>query len=159
MLTHVFSGGQTGADQAGLAAAKEVGLATGGWAPRGYLTLVGPNLSLGWLFGLQEHAGSYGPRTDANVRDTDGTIRLAGDFGSPGERRTLRAIRRFNKPHLDVDVRQRPYFPQEEVVAWLRRHEIVVLNVAGNSEETWPGIYNFAHEYLKMVFLRSLGRV
>jgi len=157
MLACVFSGGQTGADQAGLMAAWEVGLATGGWAPRGFLTLLGPCPWLKYRFGLQEHTGGYGPRTDANVRDTDGTVRVAGNFQSPGERRTFRAIQRFSKPYIDVDFRLPR--PQEEVVAWLLHHNVSVLNVAGNSEETWPGIYNFTYEYLKVVFLRHLGRV
>jgi hypothetical protein len=33
----VISGGQTGADQGGLRAAKAAGIPTGGWAPRGWL--------------------------------------------------------------------------------------------------------------------------
>src|SRR4051794_20445226 len=36
-LTRVISGGQTGAAQAGLHAARRGGLPTGGWAPRGWL--------------------------------------------------------------------------------------------------------------------------
>lgn len=156
-MIKVVSGGQTGADQAGLAAAKALGIPTGGWAPRGWLTSRGPDPSLGYIYGLAEHAGGYGLRTDANVRDSDGTIRLAGNFSSPGERRTIRAIQLFGKPHIDVDIRTPK--PQEEIVVWLRRHRIGVLNVAGNAEDTWPGIYQFVYDYLTMVFLRYLGRV
>jgi hypothetical protein len=35
MLERVISGGQTGADQAGLAAAKRLGVPTGGFMPKG----------------------------------------------------------------------------------------------------------------------------
>jgi hypothetical protein len=38
MLERVISGGQTGADQGGLRAARACGIPTGGWAPRGWLT-------------------------------------------------------------------------------------------------------------------------
>lgn len=38
MLLKVISGGQLGADQAGLAAAKAVGIRTGGFAPKNYKT-------------------------------------------------------------------------------------------------------------------------
>jgi predicted Rossmann-fold nucleotide-binding protein len=38
MLTRVISGGQTGVDQAALRAAKTRGIATGGFAPKGWLT-------------------------------------------------------------------------------------------------------------------------
>ena len=42
MLERVISGGQTGADQTGLHAARACGIPTGGWAPRGWLTEAGP---------------------------------------------------------------------------------------------------------------------
>jgi hypothetical protein len=37
MLEKVVSGGQTGADQGGLRAARLAGIPTGGWAPKGWL--------------------------------------------------------------------------------------------------------------------------
>ena len=42
MLEPVISGGQTGADQAGLRAAQACGIPTGDQAPRGWLTEAGP---------------------------------------------------------------------------------------------------------------------
>lgn len=42
MLERVISGGQTGADQAALRAARACGIPTGGWAARGWLTEDGP---------------------------------------------------------------------------------------------------------------------
>jgi hypothetical protein len=38
----VISGGQTGADQGGLRAARACGIPTWGWAPRDWLTEAGP---------------------------------------------------------------------------------------------------------------------
>jgi hypothetical protein len=38
MIERVISGGQTGVDQAALRAARACGIATGGWAPLGWLT-------------------------------------------------------------------------------------------------------------------------
>ena len=40
----IVSGGQTGADQGGLEAAKEAGIRTGGWAPDKFV---------GWVNGLR----------------------------------------------------------------------------------------------------------
>jgi hypothetical protein len=37
MIERVISGGQTGVDQAGLRAARAAGIATGGFAPKGWL--------------------------------------------------------------------------------------------------------------------------
>lgn len=155
----VISGGQTGADQAGLRAARRFGIPTGGWMPRGFQTSRGPNPDLARAFGLREHPGGYAERTGANVRDSDGTVRIAACWTTLGERCTLKWLRRLGKPFLDVD-RNAPR-PVEEVIAWLRRHQIQVLNVAGNVEpksrraQTF-GLGAFTEAYLARVFL-ALG--
>lgn len=147
----IISGGQTGADIGSLRAAKICGLETGGWLPQGCKTLLGPKPEYLLEFGMQEHTkGGYPPRTEANVRDSDGTIRFASNFSSAGEKCTLRAIKWFGKPHLDVNIRSP--LPLEEVKNWLKEHGIQVLNVAGNSEETSPGIEKFVYDYLVEVF-------
>ena len=64
MLSKVVSGGQTGADQAGLRAAAKAGIDTGGWACKGWLTEKGP---ASWLadYGLAEcPVPDYPARTD-----------------------------------------------------------------------------------------------
>jgi len=38
------------------------------------------------------------------VRESDGTIRLAFDFTSRGEKCTLTAIKDYGKPYIDVDL-------------------------------------------------------
>lgn len=170
MIERIVSGGQTGVDQAALRAARAVGVTTGGWAPRGWMTLDGPAL---WLadYGLLEHAAlGYPPRTEANVRDSDATLRMAVDFESPGERCTLRMIDRHKKPRADVllvvDRRHgghrvasmvvdgaRRDARLEVLVAWARRHRII--NIAGNSERTAPGIGATA-EALLIQFFREV---
>ena len=83
----VISGGQTGADQAGLAAAARFGIPTGGWMPRGWKTAAGPDPELGRRFGLREHAGDYADRTEASARDSEATIWF-GASDSSGARAT-----------------------------------------------------------------------
>src|SRR5262245_37269304 len=73
----VVSGGQTGADQAGLIAARRFGIPTGGWMPKGFLTTTGPAPDLAREFGLREHSGGYADRTEANLRLPAGTLRFA----------------------------------------------------------------------------------
>jgi hypothetical protein len=149
----VISGGQTGADQAGLRAAKAVGLETGGWLPYGCRTLKGECRDLLIEYDMQEHPKrGYPARTEANVRDSDGTLRFAANFGSAGERCTMKAIRWFGRPHFDVDIKN---FPSVEVVFdWIFDKKIKVLNIAGNSEETAPGIEEKVYEYLLGLFQR-----
>jgi hypothetical protein len=154
LLKKVISGGQTGADEAGLVAAQFAGIATGGSAPRGYRTLNGPNPKLGTLFGLREHPSeAYPPRTESNVSDSDATIRFARHFDSRGELCTMKYIRKHGKPHFDVDVDNLP--PIEKVVQWLKDCNIVTLNVAGNSESSAPGIYEIVWQYLLKVFRKA----
>lgn len=150
MLKKIISGGQTGADIAGLVVAKKAGIATGGTMPKGFKTLRGPQPDYAQLFGIEEHSSqSYVLRTHKNVKESDGTLRLAYNFGSAGERCTLNAINRYGKPHLDVDL-SNPR-PHQEVVDWILEKKIEVLNIAGNSEETAPGTYKAVKQYLTEV--------
>ena len=52
---------------------------------------------------MVEHSSSYyPPRTEDNVKNSDGTIRFAKSFTSAGEKCTKKAIKWFGKPHIDV---------------------------------------------------------
>lgn len=147
MLEKICSGGQTGADVSGLRAAKKCGIATGGTAPKFYLTEDGPNPLLGSLYGLVEHTSmKYPPRTFANAKEGDGTIRFAVNFETAGEKLTLKAVKQFGRPHIDVDVADP--IRHQEVVDWIISNNIKVLNVTGNRESTFPGIGDFVEEYL-----------
>ncbi|KAL6042061.1 Molybdenum carrier, variant 2 [Balamuthia mandrillaris] len=74
-VVKIISGGQTGADRAGLEAGRLLGIATGGTAPSNFLTERGPDRTLKRLFGLTADGDlSYAARTRKNVDDADGTI-------------------------------------------------------------------------------------
>ncbi len=155
----VISGCQNGVDQAALFAAAICGLETGGWIPKGCKTLDGPRYDLRDKFALDEHASSnYADRTFDNVFSSDATLRLAVNFSSPGERCTLNAIKSNSKPHLDIklskisDVLLYTPIPHIEIVEWLQENNVNTLNVAGNSEGTCPGIFQFTQNYLIEVF-------
>lgn len=155
MLRKCISGGQTGADIAGLQVAKDFGLETGGTMPFGYKALDRCHPEYKEMFGIEFHSSSsYVPRTKKNVKDSDGTIRLAFDFSSRGEKCTMKAIAIYKKPFIDVDLNDP--IPVEDVVAWIRDKNIEILNVAGNSEQTAPGTYENSTEYLTKLF-RALG--
>ncbi len=162
-LKSVCSGAQTGADVGGLAAAKACGIPTGGWMPNGCMTLDGPRRDLLETYNLKEHPKKgYPPRTDANVKDSDGTLRFASKWYSAGEKCTMKAIKWYGKPHFDIDITKPVLFDSWfEVYKWLSENNIKVLNIAGNSEETSPGIYQFVYDYLTGLFtccLQSMNR-
>jgi hypothetical protein len=151
LLKRVISGGQTGADRAGLIAAKAAGIPTGGWMPRGFIAYDGERPDFAELYGIAEVASDrYPPRTAKNVRESDGTLRFATNFDSPGELLTLKLCKAHGKPHLDV--RPGGDIEPSDAVAWLCENEIRILNVAGNSEQTSPGIQDFVLGFLEEVF-------
>lgn len=147
----VISGGQTGADIAGLRVADRFGLETGGWIPKGFRTTAGPRPEYERLYGMKEDVSQdYVPRTIRNVADSDGTVRLAANFQSPGEKCTLRAIKDLHKPYFDVDLTDQR--PPVEMGQWLQENKIYVLNVAGNAVTTYPEAEREATVYLTEVF-------
>ena len=148
-LTTVISGGQTGADQAGLLAAKSIGLRTGGTAPSGWYTDTGPNILLK-SFGLSAE-GDYRSRTIANVRNSDGTILLSLTLNSPGSKLTRNEARRQGKPFFEHDISELMelsagsndflnYTAARKALAtkiqnWILENQVQILNVAGNREK------------------------
>jgi predicted Rossmann-fold nucleotide-binding protein len=150
-LRRVVSGGQTGADQAGLRAARAAGIETGGWAPKGWMTEEGP---APWLadFGLIEcPADGYPARTEANARDSDGTIWF-GTTDSSGYRATIRACERHAKTYLLVNG---GVTKPSHVIEWIRGQRIEVLNIAGNRESKNPGLGARVEAFLARLFVKT----
>jgi hypothetical protein len=153
MLERIVSGGQTGADQAGWRAAKAVGLPTGGWMPKGFLTEDGPRPEFAGLYGAVElDSAEYPPRTRANARDSDATIWL-GSIGSRGFVTTHDAAL-ARSPRCPFPICYRGVTTPSEVAALIGAHGIRVLNVAGNRESSNPGI----GERFMLEVLRRLAR-
>jgi hypothetical protein len=159
ILERVISGFQTGADIAAIKAAKECGIPTSGWMPRGFLTETGPRPEYAQLYGAREHKSStYPPRTYANVFDADATVWF-GSLDTLGYRCTKTAIeQKFITKQLDrmfwcrVTEDDRP----SDLTDWIRRHGVRTLNCAGSRESKSPGIERWVYEFLCEVF-RLLG--
>lgn len=137
MIEKVISGGQIGVDQAGLKAAKNNKIPTGGTAPKGYRTSVGNQLELlKEVYGLEQCGSTnYNVRTAMNVRDADGTIIIAHNLRSPGTRLTMQKCREINKPYFVVDLSSRNRKVDNTIngiTEWLKENNISILNVAGN---------------------------
>lgn len=148
----IISGAQTGADVAGLLAAQDSGLKTSGMMPKGFITQFGPKPEWAKQFNLFEaKVAGYKYRTWKNIEASDATLRLAQNFWSAGEICTLNGIKKFNKPYMDVDLNKEDNNPQD-VVDFINEHNVRILNVAGNSEKTCPGITTLAYNFLIEVF-------
>jgi hypothetical protein len=156
-LPKVISGGQTGVDQAALAAARTAGFATGGLAPLGWLTEAGP---APWLedYGMcQMPTNDYPSRTRENVKTSDATLWL-GDPSSNGGRATCNSARRLGKP-LYVVTAISDVEPAA-VADWLESlGDLRLLNVAGDRESVAPGIGAAAGRFLTELFGQLRSRV
>lgn len=130
----IVSGGQTGADLGGLAAARRLGIQTGGWAPQGWETEDGPLPELlRDTYGLDECEGGYDLRTFLNVQDSDATVIFAREPDSDGTRMTIEHADTLGRPHVLNPT-------ASELRDFVDAHEVEVLNVAGNRASIAPGL-------------------
>lgn len=143
----VVSGGQTGVDRAALDAAGDLGLARGGWCPRGRRAADGV-IPAGYAL-VETPSAAYPERTAWNVRDSDGTLILTRGRPRGGTALTAALARRTGKPLLVVDLETEG--GADGVRAWLRDNLIRVLNVAGPRESEAPGIHDQAAAFLRAV--------
>lgn len=150
MIRKVVSGGQTGVDRAALDVALSLGLACGGWVPRGRRAEDG---RLPDRYPMRETAtAAYPQRTRLNVRDSDATLVLARGEPSGGTAFTLACADQLDRPCMLVDL-TRPDLEQAAAIVreWLLDEEVGVLNVAGPRESTAPGIAAEAAAFLRAV--------
>jgi hypothetical protein len=151
MIEKVISGGQTGVDRAALDAAMEAGIAVGGSCPKGRRAedgVIPPRYPLEELSGAE-----YGSRTEKNVADSDATLILNKGSLTEGSRGTYDFTLRRHKPCLLVQLDAAEMLAPAEVVSWLEREQVKVLNVAGPRESKCPGgIYRQARRYLTGLF-------
>jgi hypothetical protein len=139
----LVSGGQSGADRAGLDWAISIGICHGGWCTRGRKTEDGvlPDVYL-----LQETPGTgYLQRTEWNVRDSDATLIFTlDDKLDGGSKRTAAFADSLGKPWLHV----RPGVHPKYVARFLQKHGVMVLNIAGKRASRAPGIGSLVQEVL-----------
>ncbi|HEY0792109.1 MAG TPA: putative molybdenum carrier protein [Chthoniobacterales bacterium] len=154
MLRKVVSGGQTGADRAGLDFALEVGLENGGYVPKGRKAEDG---RIDDRYHLTEMtSASYPVRTQRNVEASDGTVILTlKPELEGGSALTARCARELSRPWLHLHRTGKPdgldsvLETAVQLAAFLDSHGIGVLNVAGSRESKEPGIYHFTLAVLR----------
>jgi Circularly permutated YpsA SLOG family len=144
-LERIVSGGQTGVDRAALDVALDLGIACGGWCPRGRLAedgVIPPRYAL-----TETASARYEERTERNVRDADATLILARRPLSGGTALTERLADRHRKPVLVVDPADLERVA--DVALWLGELAVRVLNVAGPRASTVPQAHHQAAHFLR----------
>lgn len=154
MIEKIVSGGQTGADRAGLDVAIELGIPHGGWVPRGRKTEAG---RLPDRYHVKEVPSiSYVQRTLMNVIDSDGTLLVSHGRISGGSAVTKALAAKHRKPCLHIDLSQMK-FPEAvaAAVSWIDAGEVKILNVAGPRASEDPAIYEDTKRFLRLVIEQS----
>ena len=141
LLKKIISGGQTGVDRAALDVAMRLGIAHGGWIPKGRLTEAGP---LPPHYQLQEMPTTdYDARTEKNVLDSDGTLIISRGSPTGGTDYTRKMALKHGRQllHIDLALGQRPSDAGSLVSSWVEMNRIETLNVAGPRASLDPAIY------------------
>jgi hypothetical protein len=154
MLSKIVSGGQTGVDRAALDLAIKLGIAHGGWVPKGRLAEDGP---LPETYRMRETSTAiYSERTEKNVIDSDGTLIISRGELAGGSEATREAARKHERPWLHVDLNRTSAFRSAvRITEWLRTHRIRTLNVAGPRASKDPRIYQNTLSLLESVYFLS----
>ena len=120
-VERIVSGGQTGADRAGLDVAIRHGLLHGGWCPKGRRAETG---RVPARYRLKETPRTtYIQRTEWNVRDSDGTaiFTIRPDLRA-GSRRTQEFARKYEKPNIHIPLSS-TYQPALDLLKFITAHK------------------------------------
>jgi len=163
-IAKIISGGQTGADRAGLDASLTAGVAHGGWCPRGRLAEDGPIPDQYEL--IESESPWYATRTEWNVRDSDATLVFSFGPARGGTGATIGYAKRLHRPWLHLMLENlTDQQAEERIMDWLKNmpkqkslkldsefqsknknHQNLTLNIAGSRASSSPLIYGRVYE-------------
>jgi hypothetical protein len=151
----IISGGQTGADRAGLDAAYKLRVPTTGYVPKGFRTESGNDFKLKRYNVVEHKSKEYAPRTFDNAKASDVTIIISPEKNSKGTLLTLDACVQYDKPHIIIDDFDGKNV--DKLLAFLSFFPHNVINIAGNRESVAPGLHVNAGRFLVKAFSRLLN--
>lgn len=139
-LKKIVSGGQTGADIAGIDAAIANGFPYGGWLPKGRKTEDG---TLDEKYQMKAmKVGGYPKRTEQNVKDSDGTVIFTHGRLTGGSRKTAGYAESWGRPWLHLNMKELSGIDALEMLRdWVAEYGVEVLNVAGSRASKDADIY------------------
>lgn len=148
MVQKLISGGQTGADRAALDFAIARGLPHGGWCPCGRLAEDGIIPARYQL--TETPTADFAQRTEWNVRDSDATVIFSlQPLLTGGSRLTAEFAQQYAKPCLHLSRERDGLTAARKLAAFIRKHRIRTLNVAGPRQSQEPEIGAFARAILE----------
>lgn len=153
-LIGVISGGQTGADRAGLDAAMKLGIRTGGFCPKGRKAEDGV---IPPIYPMRETSSSdYPPRTRKNVADADVTILFYYDIYDGGTKLTREICEELGKPCLELAIASswKPSYTAKLIKKLILQQvkRDFIINIAGPRESRCPGLQKMSDPWLTSLF-------
>ena len=158
MIQKLISGGQTGADRAGLDVAIRWGLPHGGWCPKGRKAedgIIGGQYQL-----VETPSASYLQRTEWNVRDSDATaVFTIAPTLTGGSKRTAEFAEKHLKSWIHL-ARQAATYEDPALILqrFVENNGVKILNVAGTRASKEPDVWRFAYETLDAAFFYGKTR-
>jgi hypothetical protein len=156
-LTRIVSGGQAGAERAGLCAAEACGISTAGWFDESNHTTPEhrQDASVPARFGLRPHAGGRADRIRAHVLDSDATLRLGYNFTNLEDEISRRVLESLDTEFLDVRLDR--LLPIQDAADWIVTRRIRTLHVTGNPERSLSALVFTASLAFLLDLFRTLG--
>jgi hypothetical protein len=152
MIKKIVSGGQTGADRAGLDVAIRWGFPYGEWCRKGRNAedgIIGGQYQL-----VETPSASHLQRTEWNVRDSDATVifTLAPTL-TGGSKRTAEFAEKHRKPLIHVSRQAASYEdPALILQRFVEENSVRELNIAGARASKESEVWRFAYETLEAAF-------
>lgn len=148
MFSKIISGGQTGADRAGLDVAIEMGVPHGGYCPKDRKAEDG---RIDDKYNLIEF-GSYRDRTIKNIESADLTIVFYKGQVTTGTALTIDKCGDLNKKLFRVDfnyiVKDMTPILIRDLLTQSFGSQPITVNIAGSRESKCPGIYELTRGVL-----------
>ncbi|MCG7374097.1 putative molybdenum carrier protein [Pseudomonas luteola] len=155
-IVQIISGGQTGADRAGLDWAIDHGIDHGGWCPQGRLATDG---RIDGRYNLMETQSSgYRQRTRRNIESSDATLIFTLGPLVGGSLLTYTLAKKLAKPFVVYQLATNDDSQLRNVQDWLKEKGPRIINVAGPSESRNPEIYQAVYDSLDCVLLDEIRK-
>ncbi|MBV0932026.1 putative molybdenum carrier protein [Marinobacterium weihaiense] len=140
-LQKIISGGQTGADRAGLDAAMVAGMAVGGHCPAGRAAEDGV---IPGRYPLTEIEAGYRQRTRLNVEAADANCIIYHGMPQGGTALALSSCLKKGKPFKLIDMSMITHESAAvSLLEFVCDNRVGCLNVAGPREGRCPGVYDY----------------
>ncbi len=149
MLEKIISTGQSGVERGALASSFMLGLKSGGYIPKGYLTIEGSKPDLA-VFGLEEsESEKYKPSIEKCISSSDGILIINSPNISNMQKNINSLVNESGKPVLRITFSD---IDRSEFERFLMKNKINTLYVTGKTEKDTDIIYkNTLNRLTKLV--------